>query len=67
MPDRVGFSALGSDRRLNRSENEKLDVTQLGWVPARAHAGSGDRIAIAAYLGSGDAFDTIPFRGIRAR
>ena len=27
------------------------------WVLARAHARSGDRIAIAAYLGTGDAFD----------
>jgi uncharacterized protein (DUF2252 family) len=29
-----------------------------GWTLARAHARSGDRIAIAAYLGAGDAFDT---------
>ena len=28
-----------------------------GWTHARAHARSGDRIAIAAYLGKGDAFD----------
>ncbi len=28
-----------------------------GWTLARAHARSGDRVAIAAYLGSGDAFD----------
>ena len=28
-----------------------------GWALARAHAWSGDRIAIAAYLGSSDAFD----------
>jgi len=28
-----------------------------GWTLARAHACSGDRIAIAAYLGSGSAFD----------
>ena len=28
-----------------------------GWTLARAHARSGDRIAIAAYLGEGDAFD----------
>jgi uncharacterized protein (DUF2252 family) len=28
-----------------------------GWVLARAHARSGDRIAIGAYLGKGDAFD----------
>ena len=28
-----------------------------GWTLARAHARSGDRVAIGAYLGSGDAFD----------
>jgi uncharacterized protein (DUF2252 family) len=28
-----------------------------GWTLARAHARSGDRVAIAGYLGSGDAFD----------
>ena len=28
-----------------------------GWTLARAHARSGDRIAIAAYLGNGDAFE----------
>ena len=28
-----------------------------GWTLARAHARAGDRIAIAAYLGRGDAFD----------
>ena len=28
-----------------------------GWTMARAHARSGDRIAIAAYLGNGDSFD----------
>jgi hypothetical protein len=28
-----------------------------GWTLARAHARSGDRIAIAAYLGSGEKFD----------
>jgi uncharacterized protein (DUF2252 family) len=29
-----------------------------GWTLARAHARSGDRIALAAYLGSGTTFDT---------
>ena len=29
-----------------------------GWTLARAHARSGDRIAIAAYLGKSDEFDT---------
>lgn len=28
-----------------------------GWTLARAHARSGDRIAIASYLGAGEAFD----------
>jgi NAD(P)H-dependent flavin oxidoreductase YrpB (nitropropane dioxygenase family) len=28
-----------------------------GWSLARAHARSGDRIAIAAYLGRGETFD----------
>lgn len=28
-----------------------------GWTLARAHARSGDRVAIAAYLGNGDVFD----------
>jgi hypothetical protein len=28
-----------------------------GWTLARAHARSGDRVAIAAYLGGGDVFD----------
>ncbi|MEV6109270.1 DUF2252 domain-containing protein [Streptomyces sp. NPDC051940] len=32
-------------------------ATLCGWVLARAHARTGDRIAIAAYLGGGDVFD----------
>jgi uncharacterized protein (DUF2252 family) len=46
------------------AEIEKMDATGLatygrlcGWTLARAHARSGDRIAIAAYLGNGDSFD----------
>ena len=31
--------------------------TLCGWTLARAHARSGDRIAIASYLGNGDGFD----------
>jgi uncharacterized protein (DUF2252 family) len=45
-------------------EVEKLGPTGLevyaevcGWTLARAHARSGDRVGIAAYLGGGDAFD----------
>jgi hypothetical protein len=37
-----------------------------GWTPARAHARSGDRIAIGAYLGKGDAFDRAMVRFARA-
>ena len=36
----------------------ELYARMCGWTLARAHARSGDRIAIAAYLGAGDAFDT---------
>ncbi len=34
-----------------------LYAQACGWTLARAHARSGDRIAIAAYLGRGDVFD----------
>ncbi len=35
----------------------RLYAELCGWTLARAHARSGDRIAIAAYLGGSDAFD----------
>jgi uncharacterized protein (DUF2252 family) len=35
----------------------KLYADMCGWTLARAHARSGDRVAIAAYLGKGDVFD----------
>jgi uncharacterized protein (DUF2252 family) len=35
----------------------ELYARMCGWTLARAHARSGDRVAIAAYLGGGDAFD----------
>ena len=31
--------------------------TMCGWTLARAHARSGDRVAIASYLGSSEVFD----------
>jgi uncharacterized protein (DUF2252 family) len=34
-----------------------LYAQACGWTLARAHARSGDRVAIAAYLGQGDVFD----------
>ncbi|MGZ6270056.1 MAG: DUF2252 domain-containing protein [Candidatus Limnocylindrales bacterium] len=38
-------------------ENMRLYGEMCGWTLARAHARSGDRIAIAAYLGASDVFD----------
>jgi Uncharacterized protein conserved in bacteria (DUF2252) len=35
----------------------RLDGERCGWTLARAHARSGDRIAIAAYLGGSHVFD----------
>ncbi len=35
----------------------ELYARMCGWTLARAHARSGDRIAIASYLGAGDSFD----------
>jgi uncharacterized protein (DUF2252 family) len=40
-----------------RPEGLQLYAALCGWTLARAHARSGDRIAIAAYLGSSDVFD----------
>jgi hypothetical protein len=46
------------------AEVETMDRSALdayaricGWTLARAHARSGDRVAIAAYLGKNDSFD----------
>ena len=39
---------------------------QCGWTLARAHARSGDPIAIAAYLGKSDGFDSGDHRLLRA-
>jgi hypothetical protein len=36
----------------------EIYARMCGWTLARAHARSGDRIAIARYLGGGDSFDT---------
>jgi len=36
----------------------EIYARMCGWTLARAHARSGDRVAIAAYLGAGDSFDT---------
>ncbi len=39
------------------SESLLVYAKMCGWALARAHARSGDRVAIASYLGSSDAFD----------
>ena len=38
-------------------EGMKIYAQMCGWTLARAHARSGDAVAIAAYLGKGDTFD----------
>jgi uncharacterized protein (DUF2252 family) len=45
---------------LERMPSDRLAIygRACGWTLARAHARSGDRIAIAAYLGETDAFDS---------
>jgi hypothetical protein len=48
---------LGAEVELMSPERFTVYVTLCAWTLARAHARSGDRIAIAAYLGSGSAFD----------
>jgi hypothetical protein len=40
-----------------RPEGLRMYAGLCGWTLARAHARSGDRIAIAAYLGGSDVFD----------
>jgi uncharacterized protein (DUF2252 family) len=42
---------------LLRPDGLQLYAALCGWTLARAHARSGDRIAIAAYLGGSDVFD----------
>ena len=53
-------SGTGSDRSRSRPcppEGLAIYGRVCGWTLARAHARSGDRIAIASYLGSGKSFD----------
>jgi hypothetical protein len=40
-----------------RPQSMKLYAQLCGWTLARAHARSGDRIAISAYLGGSTRFD----------
>ena len=48
---------LGADVELMSPARLTVFGTLCGWTLARAHARSGDRVAIAAYLGPGTAFD----------
>jgi hypothetical protein len=48
---------LGAEVELMSPARLTVLGTLCGWTLARAHARSGDRVAIAAYLGSGKAFD----------
>jgi uncharacterized protein (DUF2252 family) len=67
----VGFDGITRDFYVRQLRDGKASVDPstmiprgmaqyamvCGWTLARAHARSGDRIAIASYLGSGDRFD----------
>jgi hypothetical protein len=46
-----------ADVELLRPSSLGFYAHQCGWTLARAHARSGDPIAITAYLGKGDGFD----------
>jgi len=48
---------LSTDLETIRPETFKIYAKVCGWTLARAHARSGDRVAIASYLGQGDLFD----------
>jgi uncharacterized protein (DUF2252 family) len=48
---------LGAEVELMSPARLTAYVRLCGWTLARAHARSGDRVAIAAYLGSGQVFD----------
>jgi uncharacterized protein (DUF2252 family) len=48
---------IGAEVELMSAARLTVYVTLCAWTLARAHARTGDRIAIAAYLGSGTRFD----------
>jgi len=48
---------ISADLELMRPDALRAYAQICGWTLARAHARSGDPIAIAAYLGGGDTFD----------
>jgi hypothetical protein len=52
------WDAKGSAQVNDMRASELADYAEIcGWTLARAHARSGDRAAIAAYLGHSDRFD----------
>ena len=55
-PPALGCEGLGRGRNDGPADLATYG-TICGWTLARAHARSGDPIAISAYLGSGDVFD----------
>lgn len=56
-PSVAGLEVLGGDRSDASKKGMAIYGRACAWTLARAHARSGDRIAIAAYLGRSDAFD----------
>jgi uncharacterized protein (DUF2252 family) len=48
---------VSADLETMTPETMKVYAQMCGWTLARGHARSGDRVAIAAYLGSGRVFD----------
>ena len=48
---------IGAEVELMSPARLTVYGTLCGWTLARAHARSGDRVAIGSYLGSGEAFD----------
>jgi Uncharacterized protein conserved in bacteria (DUF2252) len=55
-PPTVGREELGRHRAVEPRRPDAHGVI-CGWTLARAHARSGDAVAIAAYLGTGDTLD----------
>jgi hypothetical protein len=45
----------------------EIYAQMCGWTLARAHARSGDRVAIAAYLGNSDSFDQATLGAVHAK
>ena len=56
-PPAPGREAVAGHRTDGSRATWSCSPALCGWTLARAHARSGDRIAIAAYLGKSDAFD----------